>query len=155
MSNPTSPRRQLLLASAAAGAAGLVSTGAQAQTRGQATGAVRVVYHVTQGLPQASRCLGNVRNHLAADPTAQIVVVGNGAGIDFMLNGAKDGNGAEYAGAIGDLASHGVSFRVCNNTLVNRKIGKDQVILDASVVPAGVVEVTNLQFRDGYAYICP
>ncbi|SCC95873.1 conserved exported hypothetical protein [Thiomonas sp. X19] len=153
-STPTPIRRKVLLASAAAGAAAF-STSARAAGRADADGPVRVVYHITQGDAQASRCLGNVRNHLSAEPTAKIVVVGNGAGIDFMLNGAVDGKGAEFAGLVGGLASQGVSFRVCNNTLTNRKIAKDRVLLDASIVPSGVSEAANLQYREGYAYICP
>lgn len=154
MTTTTTPRRKVLLASAAVGAATFAGT-ARAEGRADKEGPVKVVYHITQGIPQATRCMGNVRNHLAADPTAKIAVVGNGAGIDFMLNGAKDTKGAEFAGSIGDLASKGVSFRVCNNTLHNRKIPKEDVILDAVVVPSGVAEAANLQYREGYAYICP
>ncbi|CAZ90051.1 MAG: DsrE family protein [Thiomonas sp.] len=150
------PNRRKALAAATVGAAALmVSTTARAQGRADKEGPVKVVYHVTQGDAQGSRCLGNVRNHLAADPTAKIVVVGNGAGIDFMLNGAVDGKGAEFAGLIGGLAAQGVSFRVCNNTLTSRKIPKDRVLLDATIVPSGVAEAANLQYREGYAYICP
>lgn len=150
------PNRRKALAAATVGAAALMAGNtARAQGRAEKEGPVKVVYHVTQGDAQASRCLGNVRNHLGADPTAKIVVVGNGAGIDFMLNGAVDGKGAEFAGLVGALASQGVSFRVCNNTLTSRKISKDRVLLDATIVPSGVAEATNLQYRDGFAYICP
>ena len=151
----TTKRRQIL-AAATVGAAGLMTaTAARAQGRSEKEGPVKVVYHVTQGDAQGSRCLGNVRNHLAADPTAKIVVVGNGKGIDFMLDGAVDGKGAEFSGLVGGLASQGVSFRVCNNTLNSRKIPKDRVLLDATIVPSGVAEAANLQYREGYAYICP
>ncbi|CUB00868.1 DsrE family protein [Thiomonas bhubaneswarensis] len=150
----TTNRRKALTAATVGAAALMVSTTARA-SRAEKEGPVKVVYHVTQGDAQGSRCLGNVRNHLAADPTAKIVVVGNGAGIDFMLNGAVDGKGAEFAGLIGGLAAQGVSFRVCNNTLTSRKISKDRVLLDATIVPSGVAEAANLQYREGYAYICP
>ena len=46
---------------------------------------VKVVYHMSEGIPQASRAINNIRNHLAADPTAKIVVVTHGLGIDFLL----------------------------------------------------------------------
>jgi intracellular sulfur oxidation DsrE/DsrF family protein len=151
----TANRRQALAAATAGAAALMVSAPARAQGRAEKEGPVKVVYHVTQGIAQASRCVGNVRNHLAADPTAKIVVVGNGAGIDFLLNGAVDAKGAEFAGPVGALASQGVSFRVCNNTLTSRNISKDRVLLDATIVPSGVAEVANLQYREGYAYICP
>ncbi len=35
---------------------------------------IKTVYHFTNGLEEASRGLGNIRNHLAADPSAKITV---------------------------------------------------------------------------------
>ena len=120
-----------------------------------ADGPVRVVYHLVEGLAQASRAMGNIRNHLDADPTAKIVVVAHGSGIEFLLEGALDAKGQPYAGAIGELANRGVQFRVCNNTLVSRGISRDKVVLEASVVPSGVAELARLQFKEGYAYLRP
>ncbi len=120
-----------------------------------ADGPVKVVYHLVEGLAQASRAMGNIRNHLDADATAKIVVVAHGSGIEFLLEGALDARGQPYAGAIGELANRGVQFRVCNNTLVTRGISKDKVVLEASVVPSGVAEVARLQFKEGYAYLRP
>jgi intracellular sulfur oxidation DsrE/DsrF family protein len=51
--------------------------------------------------------------------------------------------------------SKGVEFRVCNNTLVSRKIAKEQVIMEAKIVPSGVAEVSNLQAKERYAYLKP
>ena len=60
------------------------------------SGQIKTVYHMTNGLEEATRGLGNIRNHLAADPTAKITVVTNGNGIEFLLEGAKDKNGNPY-----------------------------------------------------------
>ncbi|WP_334134740.1 DsrE family protein, partial [Tepidimonas sp.] len=81
---------------------------------------IKVVYHLSEGIPQASRAIQNIRNHLAADPTAKIVVVTHGLGIDFLLEGATNQMEQPFAGAVADLANRGVEFRVCNNTLVAR-----------------------------------
>lgn len=116
---------------------------------------VKVVYHLSEGLAQASRAMGNVRNHLDADPTAKVVVVTHGSGIEFLIDGAKDAKGQSYAGSIGELANRGVQFRVCNNTLVTRGISKDKVVLEATVVPSGVAEVSRLQAKEGYVYLRP
>ncbi len=124
-------------------------------TAALADGPIKVVYHFSEGLDQASRGIGNLNNHLAADPTAKIVVVANGAGIDFLLKGAKDKNSNAFETAVGDLALAGVEFRVCNNTLKSRGIDPKRVISDAQIVPAGVVEIARLQAREGYAYIKP
>jgi intracellular sulfur oxidation DsrE/DsrF family protein len=115
----------------------------------------KVVYHVNEGVQQASRAIGNIRNHLNADPKAKIVVVTHGPGIDFLLEGAENMAGAKFTGAIAELAGRGVEFRVCNNTLVSRKINKDQVIQEAKIVPSGVAEVANLQAKEKYVYLRP
>jgi uncharacterized protein len=116
---------------------------------------VKVVYHLNEGVAQANRAIGNIRNHLNADPTAKIVVVTHGAGIDFLLEGADNGKGAKFAGPIGELANRGVEFRVCNNTLVTRNIPKEQVVMEAKIVPSGVAEVARLQAREHFVYLRP
>jgi intracellular sulfur oxidation DsrE/DsrF family protein len=117
--------------------------------------AIKVVYHLSEGIPQASRAIGNIRNHLAADPTAKIVVVTHGLGIDFLIDGATNQMDQPFAGAIGDLAGKGVEFRVCNNTLTTRKIDASKLVLEAKVVPSGVAEVAKLQAREGFVYLRP
>lgn len=121
----------------------------------QASEPIRVVYHMSEGIPQASRAINNIRNHLAADPTAKIVVVTHGLGIDFLLDGATNQMEQPFAGAIGELAGRGVEFRVCNNTLVSRKIAADKVAMEAKIVPSGVAEVAKLQAREGFVYLRP
>jgi uncharacterized protein len=116
---------------------------------------VKVVYHLSEGLDQASRALRNIRNHLSADPSAKIVVVTHAAGIDFLLDGAKDKNGNPFDAIVQDLSGQGVDFRVCNFTLKSRDIGKEKVIPEAKIVPSGVAEVARLQAREGYAYLRP
>ncbi|MFM2075577.1 MAG: hypothetical protein RJB34_1882 [Pseudomonadota bacterium] len=116
---------------------------------------VKVVYHMSEGIPQASRAVNNIRNHLTADPKAKIVVVTHGLGIDFLLQGAVNQMDQPFAGAIGELAARGVEFRVCNNTLVSRKISADKIAMEASIVPSGVSEVATLQAKQGYVYLRP
>jgi intracellular sulfur oxidation DsrE/DsrF family protein len=116
---------------------------------------IKVVYHMSEGIPQASRAINNIRNHLAADPKARIVVVTHGLGIDFMLDGATNQMDQPFAGAVSDLIGKGVEFRVCNNTLVSRKIPADKLLLEAKVVPSGVAEVARLQAKEGFVYLRP
>lgn len=116
---------------------------------------VKVVYHLVDGLPQAARAMGNIRNHLAAEPKTKIVVVAHGPGIDFLLDGAQDPQGRPFASAIGELSGRGVDFRVCNNTLNARQIPKERVAMEAHVVPSGVAEVARLQAQQGHAYLRP
>ncbi|WP_174525277.1 DsrE family protein [Hydrogenophaga palleronii] len=128
---------------------------AQAQTAAAPAAPIKVVYHLSDGIPQATRAIQNIRNHLAADPTAKIAVVTHGAGIDFLLDGATNTAQQSFAGAIGDLASKGVDFFVCNNTLVSRNIDPAKVAMEAKVVPSGVAEVARLQAREGFVYLRP
>lgn len=116
---------------------------------------IKVVYHLSEGIPQASRAIGNIRNHLNADPTVKIVVVTHGLGIDFLLDGATNQMDQPFAGSVSDLASKGVEFRVCNNTLVTRKIPADKLLLETKVVPSGVAEVAKLQAAQGFVYLRP
>lgn len=121
----------------------------------QAAEGTKVVYHLSEGVQQASRAIGNIRNHLNADPTAKIVVVTHGPGIDFLMDGAENMTGQKFSGAIGELSGRGVEFRVCNNTLVARKLTKDALTQEAVVVPSGVAEVANLQAKEKYVYLRP
>jgi intracellular sulfur oxidation DsrE/DsrF family protein len=116
---------------------------------------IKTVYHVNTGVETAAAILGNVRNHLNADPSAKITVVTHGPGIDFLLDGAKDNKGREFSGMVSDLSSKGVQFRVCNNTLTSRNIDPNKVSMEAKIVPSGVAEVARLQAKEGFVYLKP
>jgi intracellular sulfur oxidation DsrE/DsrF family protein len=115
----------------------------------------KVVYHVNDGFAQASNGLRNIGNHLEVNPDAKIVVVTHALGVDFLMKGAKDKNGAKYEDLVEQLKQRGVQFDVCEITLRNRKLTRDQFIEHVTFVPSGVAEVTRLQQREGYAYLKP
>jgi intracellular sulfur oxidation DsrE/DsrF family protein len=140
--------RGMAAAAVVAGVAGCATVAQEPQP-------VKAVYHLTNGLDEAQRAMGNIRNHLNADPKAKIVVVGNGSGIEFMLDGAKDRNGNPFDATIQDLKGKGVDFRLCNNTLVTRQIDKSKVIPEVTIVESGVAEAAKLQAREGFAYRRP
>lgn len=116
---------------------------------------VKVVYHVSDGTRQASRALVNIRNHIAADPTAKITVVALGGGIQFLLDEARDDKGASYREAIQALSAEGVDFRICNNTLSGHNVPQSDVVREAKIVPSGVAEIARLQAQEGFVYIRP
>jgi intracellular sulfur oxidation DsrE/DsrF family protein len=113
-----------------------------------------VVYHITDASEQALKALRNARNHLDVDPTAKITFVTLGEGVDFLMEGAKDRNGSLYAGPVAALVARGVKFEVCEITLKNRGLKKEQFIQEADFTPSGVVRVTKLQ-KQGFAYLKP
>ena len=51
--------------------------------------------------------------------------------------------------------SRGVTFEICEITLKNRNLKKDQFILGPTFTPSGVVRTANLQAREQYAYSKP
>jgi uncharacterized protein len=115
----------------------------------------KVVYHLNEGLPQATNGLRNIRNHLEVNPKAQIVVVAHALGVDYLMKGRKDANGHPYETIVQDLKNQGVKFDVCEITLRNRKLTKDQFIEEVDYVPSGVAEIARLQQREGFAYLRP
>ena len=114
----------------------------------------KVVYHVSDAATQALGALRNVRNHLDTDPTAQITVVAHAQGVDFLMEGAKDRSGVSYDALVSALKGRGVKFEVCEITLKNRSLQREQFIQEADFTPSGVVRLTKLQIQ-GYAYIRP
>lgn len=124
----------------------LAASGAWAQEK--------VVYHFDSGLEQATKGLRNINNHLEVDPKAKIIAVTHADGVDFLMEGAKDRFGP-FDARVQDLMARGVKFQVCEITLRNRKLKKDQFILGVEFVPSGVVQITHLQQKEGYAYLKP
>jgi hypothetical protein len=112
------------------------------------------VYHINDSV-NANAALNNVKNHLQANPKAHIVVVTHGKGIDFLLEGANDDKGNPYSIRVQELKGKGVTFDVCNNTLVGRKIDPKTVIAEAVIVPSGVAELSKLQSQEHFAYCKP
>jgi hypothetical protein len=135
---------KLLLSLLLAGCAGLAS----AQS-------IKAVYHINTDVNTVPAILNNIRNHLNADPATKIVVTTHGPGINFLLQDAKDSQGREFSGAVSDLASQGVDFRVCNNTLTQRQIDPGRLLMETKIVPSGVAETARLQAREGYVYLKP
>lgn len=115
----------------------------------------KVVYHINDSTV-AKAAMGNVKNHLnAVDGKAKIVIVTHGKGIDFLFEGAADKDGNPYNINVEELIAKGVEFKVCNNTIVNRKLDPTKLLPGSTIVPSGVAEVARLQSKEGYVYLKP
>ena len=114
----------------------------------------KVAYHISDAASQALGGLRNVKNHLDTDPTARITVVSHATGVDFLMQDAKDRNGNPYEIAVQELVARGVVFEVCEITLKNRSLKREQFIAEAKFTPSGVVRLAKLQIQ-GWAYIKP
>lgn len=117
----------------------------------------KVVYHINDAAAQATAGLRNIRNHLDVAPDTKITVVTHAAGIDFLREGAKDPKNPDidYGALVSALKARGVRFEICEITLRGANLKKDQFTMDAEFVPSGVARITQLQAREGYAYLKP
>jgi uncharacterized protein len=117
----------------------------------------KVVYHIDNAETQATKGLRNIRNHLDVAPDTKIIVVTHAEGVDFLMEGAKDKKNPniDYASLVSALKARGVRFEVCDITLKNRNLKRDQFIMDAEFTPSGVVRIGQLQTREKYAYLKP
>lgn len=148
-------QRRIFIKLAGAGMLAMITAGFSGELLAASPEPIKVVYHMVDGIDQASRGLGNIRNHLREMPDTKIIVVAHGEGINFLLDGAVDRSGKTFDDQIAALASQGVEFRACRNTLTARNISPSKLVLEAKVVPAGVVEVARLQAKEGFVYLRP
>lgn len=117
----------------------------------------KVVYHIDNAEVQATKGLRNIHNHLDVAPDTKVVVMTHADGVDFLMDGAKDkkNSNIDYGSLVSALKSRGVRFEICEITLKNRSLKKEQFNMDAEFTPSGVVRVGQLQTREGFAYIKP
>ena len=117
----------------------------------------RVLYHIDDAAAQATKGLRNIRNHLDVAPDTKITVVTHANGVDFLMDGAKDSKdpNIDYGSLVSSLKARGVTFEICEITLRNRNLKKEQFIMDATFTPSGVVRIGQLQSRENFAHIKP
>ena len=116
----------------------------------------KVLYHVDDAQSQGLKGLRNIRNHLDVAPKTKITVVMHANGVDIVMDGATDKKTkAEYAPLVAALVSRGVTFEVCEITLKNRNLKKEQFLLEANFTPSGVARIADLQAQHKFAYIKP
>ncbi len=117
----------------------------------------RVIYHIDDAASQATKGLRNIRNHLDVAPDTKITVVTHANGVDFLMDGAKDikDPNIDYGSLVSSLKARGVTFEICEITLLNRNLKKSQFNMDATFTPSGVVRIGRLQSRENFAYIKP
>lgn len=117
--------------------------------------AQKVVYHMND-IENGFGGLRNMKNHLNAlgDENLDAIMVFHGGGAFILVDGKEDSKGHSFGDQIQALANRGVKFRICANTIRGKKIPKDKINLNAEVIPSGVAEVAELQFK-GYVYVKP
>jgi intracellular sulfur oxidation DsrE/DsrF family protein len=108
----------------------------------------RVVFHLATPDTVAYRALTKqLTNVLSVWPTAKIEVVVHNKGLGMVIKGKS-----QFEPEINSLIGQGVSFVVCENSLKQQKLTKEQIFPKAGFVPAGLVEIIEKQ-EQGWSYI--
>jgi len=95
-----------------------------------------------------SSVIGNIKNIQKAWPNnLNVEVVVHGKAIDFLV---KDRT--YFTDDIQLLASQGIKFNACQNTMRKHNITADMLIKVAGTVPSGVVEIVTKQ-EEGWSYL--
>jgi uncharacterized protein len=113
----------------------------------------KVVFHLDWNKePRLIMAVKNIENLFKTIPPAQcmVSVVANGKAVVLFR---KD-RATKYAADIDALHKKGVHFKICANAMANNKIKKADLLDACDVVPAGILEIMNLE-HEGYAYIKP
>ncbi len=110
-----------------------------------------VVIQVSESDPAKwNLALNNAKNLQAelGKDNVVIEIVAYGPGLDMLKFDSEVGN------RLTDARKGGVTLAACGNTMKARKVAKQDLHGDVTVVPAGVVEIMNRQ-RAGWTYIKP
>lgn len=105
--------------------------------------------HVSKADGSLAVALRNAINYSQALPDGgyHMVLVVNAAAVRQLA-----ADNTEVRDALEKACAQGLSVRVCNNALREQGVRPESLFPQCEVVPAGVVEIVNLQ-QDGYSYI--
>lgn len=111
----------------------------------------RLVVQVSDSNPATwNLALNNVKNVQKdlGKENVEVEIVAYGPGIGMLKADS------EVASRVGEAVDSGVKVVACENTMRGQKLSKDDMNAKIGYVPAGVVEIMQLQ-QKGYAYLRP
>jgi len=120
----------------------------------------KVVYHIDEDGGEGDqfylRALNNIQNHINAVGAENLTlkVVLHGDGVNLLKDAVSN---LRLQGQVINLRNQNVSFLVCKNTLVQRKIDPEEDLFEVyeeDIVPSGVAELSLLQ-QQGFTYVKP
>jgi hypothetical protein len=119
-----------------------------AQVFAQSNKQYKIVFQLTSNDTLVHKALiKQISNALTAAPKSKIEVVCHNNGITMLQS-----NVTKQAEGIKKLATQGVVFAACENTMKERKIDKSTIVSEAIFVPAGIIEIADKQDKK-WAYI--
>jgi len=89
----------------------------------------------------------NVQQALGKE-NVEVEIVAYGPGLNMFKNDSK------VAARLNAALDAGVTLDACGNTMKKMKVGKDDLIAGATIVPAGVIHIMQRQ-REGWSYVKP
>lgn len=108
----------------------------------------RIIFQLVSGDSEThTKFLRQIGNILIAAPNSKIEVVTHGMGVDLLK--AKDN---DFEQDLESLTGQGVDFVICENTLKQRKLEKNQFLPLAKFVPSAILELVIKQ-EQGWIYI--
>ncbi|WP_373523319.1 DsrE family protein [Aquiflexum sp.] len=108
----------------------------------------KIIFQLTEGNTEAhSKFIRQINNVLVAAPNSKIEVVTHDMGVDLLK---KDNN--TFTKDLETLVDMGVEFVVCENTLKQRNLKKEQFLALVNFVPSAILELVIKQ-EQGWIYI--
>jgi len=119
---------------------------AQAQVSSEAEH--KIIFQLTDGSAEThTKFIRQINNVLEAAPNSKIEVVTHGMGVDLLT---KENN--SFSKDLENLVEKGVAFVICENTLKQRNLKKEQFLTLAGFVPSAILELVIKQ-EQGWIYI--
>jgi intracellular sulfur oxidation DsrE/DsrF family protein len=123
----------------------LIPVGVLAQSAEKAKHKVVIQFNDPDSVSQ-SRVVMQVENIRKVWADAQVEVVCLGGGLDLLTT-----KGSKFSKMVAEWTQKGVVFAACNNTMTVRKISKEDLLPQAVVIPAAVIELAMKQ-EEGWSY---
>ena len=144
-------RRKVLVALASFSLLGLAAGAAAADAPKQSAEKQRVVLQVSDDNPktwnQALNVIENLQQAFGKE-NVDVKLVALGYGIGILTLDSPNG------GRVQDAVKSGVQIAACEVTMRRRKLTRDDMLPNLAYVPAGIVEIIQLQ-RQGWTVIRP
>jgi intracellular sulfur oxidation DsrE/DsrF family protein len=96
---------------------------------------------------QQKAIINQLKNLTTHWPNAKYEVVIHSMGLPLVISSKS-----KQIEAIKELRAKGVRFLVCENTMKNQKVTRDQLIPEVEYVPVGIAEIIEKQ-EQGWSYI--
>ena len=112
----------------------------------------RIVFQITSDKDEAIHHVLSSANNIMkfyGPEKVQIAIVAYYHGIRALLKSEK-----EIRVRVEALMTYDVEFIACGNTMQTKKIAREQILNDAEVVTAGIVEIAE-RIKKGWIYIRP